>query len=84
MDINQALIYYGSDQAKQDFLVQQEIEKKRLIMEGQMLLRNDSVAEYVAQRNITEYKKKGQRPTVDPSVNLFIPANTGEENYSIS
>lgn len=28
MDINQALIYYGSDKAKQDFLVQQEAEKK--------------------------------------------------------
>jgi hypothetical protein len=29
MDINQALIYYGSDQAKQDFLIQQEQEKKK-------------------------------------------------------
>jgi hypothetical protein len=41
MDINQALIYYGSDQAKQDFLIQQEQEKKRLIQEG--AIRNDSI-----------------------------------------
>ena len=41
MDINQALIYYGSDQAKQDFLIQQEEEKKRLIEEGG--IRNDSL-----------------------------------------
>jgi hypothetical protein len=29
MDINQALLYYGSDKAKEDFLMQQEAEKNK-------------------------------------------------------
>ena len=29
MDINQALLYYGSDRAKQDFLLSQEAEKNK-------------------------------------------------------
>lgn len=77
MDINQALIYYGSDQAKQDFLIQQEQEKKRLIQEG--AIRNDSIMDECMenQRNVTEYRKGG-RQLIDPNTNMFLPLNAGQ------
>ena len=76
MDINQALIYYGSDQAKQDFLIQQEQEKKRLIQEG--AIRNESMMDecMINQRNVTEYRKGG-RGLIDPNANMFLPLNAG-------
>ena len=55
MDINQALIYYGSDKAKEDFLMQQEAEKNRRKLQA-IGGRNESLAAGEYMRNASEFK----------------------------
>lgn len=75
MDINQALIYYGSDKAKEDFLMQQEAEKNKRKLQA-IGGRNESLAAGEYMRNTSEFRQ--QRPILsaagDGTPNMFIPA----------
>ena len=75
MDINQALIYYGSDKAKEDFLMQQEAEKNKRKLQA-IGGRNESLAAGEYLRNTSEFRQ--QRPILsaagDGTPNMFIPA----------